>query len=97
MHGELATIGLAVKVRLVGASFIMTDATQSIAIGSLRGQRHTPAACVRGHRLLVDRTLLAGSGGGPHRNLCFASLLIQRFLRRAGSLEFERSPAGPRP
>ena len=70
MHGELATM----KVRLVGASFIMTDATQSIAIGSLRGQRHTPAACVRGHRLLVDRTLLVGSGWGaaPQSMLRFA-------------------------
>jgi hypothetical protein len=91
MHGELATVGLTVKVRLVGASFIMTDTTQSIAIGSLRGQRHTPAGYWLTGLCLLDRV------GGPHRNLCFASLLIQRFLRRAGSLEFERSPAGPRP
>jgi hypothetical protein len=76
----------------------MTDAMQSIAIGGLRESKDTRLQMVFaaiGYWLtglcLLDRV------GGPHRNLCFASLLIQRFLRRAGSLEFERSPAGPRP
>ena len=70
-ENALATIDLAATLLLVGASFIMTDAMQSIAIGSLRGSKGTRLQLVFaaiGYWLtglcLLDRI------GGRHRNLC---------------------------
>ena len=90
----------------------MTNAMQSIAIGGLRESKDTRLQMVfaaigywlTGLCLIwllgfhTDlRAICVWIGLARHRNPCFASLLIQRFLRRAGSLEFEQSPAGPRP
>ena len=98
-----ATIELAGTLLLVGASFFMTDAMQSIAIGSLRGLKDTRVPLLFagiGYRLigftlsclLGFHTSLGAVGvwiGLSVGTAIYALLLILRFQRLAGSLQFE--------
>ena len=98
-----ATIELAGTLLLVGASFFMTDAMQSIAIGSLRGLKDTRVpllfagigywligftlSCLLGfHTSLGAVGVWIGLSVGT---AIYALLLILRFQRLAGSLQFE--------
>jgi MATE family multidrug resistance protein len=98
-----ATIELAGTLLLVGASFFMTDAMQSIAIGSLRGLKdaRVPLLFAGIGYWLIGFTLSCLLGfytsfgaigvwiGLSVGTAIYALLLILRFQRLAGSPQFE--------
>lgn len=103
-----ATIELAAKLLLVGATFFVTDAVQSIAVGSLRGLKDTRVPllfAVVGYWLigfslsyvLAFKTSLGAVGvwvGLSIGTAVYATLLVLRFRLLANRLAF-RAPIGP--
>jgi multidrug resistance protein, MATE family len=104
-----ATIALAAQLLLVGATFFITDALQTIAAGALRGLNDTRIPLIFAAvsywvigfcsaYALAFHTTLGATGvwiGLSLGTLVYAALLILRFRRLASGLasELARSPA----
>jgi MATE family multidrug resistance protein len=107
--GADAAVELTATLLLVGATFFVTDAVQTIVVGSLRGMNDTRIPlilatigywmigfpCAYGLAFLTQLGAVGVWIGLSCGTAIYALLLILRFARLAGRLEAHESPRSP--